>query len=56
MLLHAANSQEQVKRVLDSFHIDGDMVCLFLHSCGTLHIYPSGVLVGYFVNMPILLL
>jgi hypothetical protein len=56
MLLHAASSQEQVKRVLDSFDIDGDTVCLFLPSCGTFHMYPSGVLVGYFVNMPILLL
>jgi hypothetical protein len=56
MLLRAASSEEQVKRVLDSFGIDGNTVCLFLPSCATLHIYPSGVLVGYFVNMPILLL
>jgi hypothetical protein len=47
MLLRAASSQEQVKRVLDSFDIDGDTVYLFLPSCGTLHICPSGILVGY---------
>jgi len=30
MLLRAANSQEQLKRVLDSFDIDGDTVYISL--------------------------
>lgn len=33
MLLRAASSQEQLKRVLDSFDIDGDTVCRPLLQC-----------------------
>jgi len=50
MLLRAANSQEQLKRVLDSFDIDGDTVYISLPLLETI-LYITTWSLGFRVQM-----